>query len=255
MKNRKLKAPLSTLIVIGLSAMAIAIGSDKSTPSKLFSRWLMFGTKDSWELQTQDDDLTTATIALTATQQALDASEELLDDADVCYISFDWHIPNRHPNVDGRQNVMGWVVKVAPTNINGRVYEDHYVAFSAQAADQPSVLLIEYAKTLEDGTIQRYLSDVVTNSYPDKITVALDSGNHECYWFRSEVPEPFINEPRDWNGELLFGAPIDSGRGFDLSGILVVDDGNEVWVGDSGLKAIDGINYVFTNGICIGVAP
>ena len=87
MKNRKLKAPLSTLIVIGLSAMAIAIGSDKSTPSKLFSRWLMFGTKDSWELQTQRRRPNYRNHSSYRHTTALDASEELLDDADVCYIS------------------------------------------------------------------------------------------------------------------------------------------------------------------------
>lgn len=165
-------------------------------------------------------------------------------------ISFDWHAPNRLPE-HNRQNTLGWTVWVTPITIDGILYEDHYVAFNAQASDAPAVINIEYARTLSDGTIERYTSSVVTNSYPEKVDIHLQSGTYPCYWFRCAVPIPFVNEPRDWNGEALFGSPHGSGGGFDLAGTLVIDDGNNVWVGATTNIILNGVGQSFANGINI----
>jgi len=133
--------------------------------------------------------------------------------------------------------------------IAGKLYEDHYVSFNAAASTNPAVILIEYAKRRDDGTVERYSSEVTTNSFPDTTVVELQSGSHTCYWFRCPVPAAFTNELRDWNGEALFGSPSGSGRGFDLLGTLVVDDGDDIWVGASTNHVFGAITNEFKNGI------
>lgn len=169
---------------------------------------------------------------------------------DVVAISFDWHAPDRLPYHE-RQNVLAWTATVVPTNIDGTLYEDHYVAFNAMASTNPAVILIEYAGRREDGSIERYSAQVVTNSYPDFSVVELQSGAHTCYWFRCAVPTAFIDSPRDWNGEALFGSPSGSGKGFDLLGTLVVDDGDSIWVGATTNAVLGGMTNEFRNGINI----
>jgi hypothetical protein len=63
------------------------------------------------------------------------------------------------------------------------------------------------------------------------------------------VPAAFTDELRDWNGEALFGSPAGSGRGFDLLGTLVVDDGDDIWVGATTNIFMGGITNEFRNGI------
>ncbi len=169
---------------------------------------------------------------------------------DVVAISFDWHAPDRLPYHE-RQNVLAWTAAVVPTNIDGTLYEDHFVAFNSQASTNPAVILIEYAKRHDDGTIERYSAQVVTNSYPDTSVVTLQSGAYTCYWFRVAVPIPFVDSLRDWNGEALFGSPHGSGKGFDLLGTLVVDDGNNIWVGATTNHVLGGVRNEFRNGINI----
>jgi len=164
--------------------------------------------------------------------------------------SFDWHSPNRLPYHD-RQNVLGRTVWVQPTNILGRLYEDHYVAFNESATTNPAVILIEYCRKLDDGSIERYSMPTLTNSYPDMVTVTLQSGNHLCYWFRCEVPTVFTNCClRDWSGETLFGSPEGSGKGFDLLGMLLIDDDENIWEGANTNIIMDtSVNYPVRNGI------
>ena len=126
---------------------------------------------------------------------------------------------------------MGYVAAVIPTNIAGILYEDHYVSFNATASTNPAIITIEYAQTLDDGTAERYSANVTTNSYPDTHIVELQSGSYTCFWFRCAVPAAVTNCVRDWNGEALFGGPVGSDTGFDVLGTLVVDDGDNVWVG------------------------
>jgi hypothetical protein len=166
----------------------------------------------------------------------------------VCTISFDWHAPDRLPYHE-RQNVMAWTATVIPTNIDGTLYEDHYVAFNSAASTNPAVILIEYAGRDEAGNIVRFSAPVITNSYPDTSVVNLQSGAHTCYWFRVEVPAAFTNSVRDWNGEALFGSPEGSGKGFDLLGTLVVDDGDSVWVGANTNMVIGAQTNIVRNGI------
>lgn len=169
---------------------------------------------------------------------------------DVVAISFDWHAPDRLPYHE-RQNVLAWTAAVIPTNINGTLYEDHFVAFNSTASTNPAVILIEYAARHDDGTIERYSAQVVTNSYPDFSVVELQSGAHTCYWFRVAVPIPFVDSLRDWNGEALFGSPDGSGRGFDLLGTLVIDEGNYIWSGATTNHVLGGVTNEFRNGINI----
>jgi len=212
-------------------------GGSKETPvlSNLFR--MLFWHGEDWALaQAYDANassrqaVASATNALAAaTNTAAQAVAFVATNHTVTY-SFDWHSPNRLPYHD-RRNVLGRTVKVAATNIAGVLYEDHYVAFNERATTNPAVILIEYARTLDDGSIERYSSPTITNSYPIMVPVELQSGSHTCYWFRCEVPLAFTNCVRDWNGEALFGSPTGSGKGFDLLGTLVIDDGDNIWEG------------------------
>ena len=234
--------------VLALMVFAL-IGQDKPPPI-IRQLWrMMFWSADSvWQLQNQADKITVA-------EQDAEAAEILMAEIpeeieQPSYISFDWHAPNRMPWHE-RQNILGWTCQVVATNINGTLYEDHYVAFTGIAAEEPAVINIEYAAKLDDGTVVRETSATVTNNYPDTVTVSLQSGDYECYWFRCIVPERFANNGyvRDWNGEALFGSPIGSGKGFDLAGTLVIDDEGEVWLGKSGTFEIFGQTYTYTNGV------
>ena len=51
--------------------------------------------------------------------------------------------------------------------------------------------------------------------------------------------------------DTTFGSPSGSGRGFDLLGTLVVDDGNDIWVGASTNIFMGSITNEFRNGINI----
>jgi hypothetical protein len=191
--------------------------------------------------------------AQAATEAAHEATNELAvaaaaTNAAVYTLSFDWHAPSRLPYHDS-QNVLGFVPWVFPTNIDGVAYEDHCVAFDAVASTNPAVINIEYARKLNNGTVDRYTSGVVTSSYPATRIVTLQSGSYTCYWFRCAVPLTYTNAVRDWNGEALFGSPYDSGKGFDLLGTLVVDDGNEVWVGATTNMVIGVETNVVRNGV------
>lgn len=185
----------------------------------------------------------------TATNNAADAVAFVATNHIVTY-SFDWHSPNRLPYNDS-QNVLGRTVKVATTNIGGILHEDHYVAFNEQATTNPAVILIEYAWTLDDGTIERFSSPTITNSYPVLVPVVLQSGTNFCYWFRCQVPDAFTNSLRDWNGEALFGSPAGSGKGFDLLGTLVIDDGDNIWEGATTNMIVGGITNAVKNGIIL----
>ena len=79
--------------------------------------------------------------------------------------------------------------------------------------------------------------------------MTLQSGAYTCYWFRCEVPLAFTNAVRDWNGEALFGSPAGSGKGFDLLGTLVVDDGDSIWVGATTNVVLGAQTNEFKNGI------
>lgn len=230
-------------------AVSAIIGADKGpvTASAIF-KFLFWDPGQPWQLANVKAALDGAQASVDAAESDLDFVEAETETNDVVTLSFDWHAPDRLPYHE-RQNVLAWTAAVVPTNIGGTLYEDHYVSFNAAASTNPAVILIEYAKRRDDGTVERYSSEVVTNSCPDTAVVELQSGSHTCYWFRCPVPAAFTNEVRDWNGEALFGSPEGSGRGFDLLGTLVVDDGNEVWMGATTNLFIGGATNEFINGI------
>lgn len=242
--------------VAGIPGRAIAIalvvccalhgGSKGVTPVTRLMRMVFWTPGSPWHLMTASDD---ADAAAAAVDQAADdlAAASAATNAAIVTLSFDWHAPDRLP-YHAAQNVMAYVPWVFTTNINGVAYEDHCVAFNAVASTNPAVILIEYARTLDDGTVERHTSGVVTSSYPHTRTVELSSGSYECYWFRCAVPVDYTNSVRNWSGEALFGAPYDSGKGFDLLGTLVVDDGNDVWVGANTNMVIGGVTNIVRNG-------
>jgi hypothetical protein len=219
----------------------------QSPVSQLF-RLLFWHPSSPWQLAVPASDVAASEAALESASADLAETLAVVDSNEVVTLSFDWAAPARLPSHD-RQNVIAWTAKVAPTNIAGTLYEDHYVAFNAMASTNPAVILIEYARTLDDGSVERFSANVTTNSFPQAYPVTLQSGIYTCYWFRCAVPILYTNAVRDWSGEALFGSPADSGKGFDLLGTLVIDDGGDVWVGATTNILFDATTNEFRNGI------
>ena len=237
------------LIVFALAAFTIT-GADKGAAVSAVFRLLFFNPiSQTWPLAVASGDVSDAEQASATAADLAAQAKAVIDSNDVWTISFDWHAPDRLPYRE-RQNVLGWTAAVIPTNINDVLYEDHYVAFNSHASTNPAVILIEYAQTTPAGVV-RYSAEVVTNSYPDTTVIELQSGSHTCYWFRVAVPAAFVGSVRDWNGEALFGSPSGSGRGFDLLGTLVIDDGDDIWVGATTNHVFGTVTNVFENGINI----
>jgi hypothetical protein len=249
---------ISGRIVMGVLVVTCALhgGSKGISPAASLYRMLFWHGAD-WALLPAFDKNTQSKQAVATSTNAIESATNTaaavtayVATNNVITYSFDWHSPNRLPYHD-RQNVLGRTVWVQPTNILGVLHEDHYVAFNESATTNPAVILIEYARTLDDGSIERYSMPTITNSYPDMVTINLQSGAHTCYWFRCPVPEAFTNCCiRDWNGEALFGSSEGSGKGFDLMGMLLVDDGDNIWEGATTNIIMDtSINYPVRNGI------
>lgn len=235
------------LILFALAAITIT-GADKGASVSQIFRLLFFDpAAQTWPLADASDDVAETEQAVVTVTNLAAQAKEVIDSNEVWTLSFDWHAPDRLPHHE-RQNVLGWTAAVIPTNIAGTLYEDHYVAFNSNASTNPAVILIEYAQTTPQGVV-RYSAEVVTNSYPDTAVVNLQSGAHTCYWFRVAVPAAFVGSVRDWNGEALFGSPSGSGRGFDLLGTLVIDDGDDIWVGATTNHVFGAVANEFKNGI------
>jgi hypothetical protein len=237
------------LLAVLVLVVCAQSGGTKEGPTPLQSlfKFLFWDPGQPWQLSGADAMLDGAQESVAQAEADLDEVDAVTASNDVVTLSFDWHAPDRLPYHE-RQNVLAWTAQVVPTNINGTLYEDHYIAFNASASTNPAVILIEYAQQTPAGIV-RYSSEVTTNSFPDTTVVELQSGSHTCYWFRCPVPTAFTNELRDWNGEALFGSPSGSGRGFDLLGTLVVDDGDDIWVGATTNIFMGGITNEFRNGI------
>lgn len=247
---------ISRVFMVGILIYCTSVTGKGPNPlSSLFR--VLFWHGDDWALLPAYDSNAQSIQAVTASTNAINtatntslAVEAFVNSNTVVTLSFDWHSPNRLPYHD-RQNVLGRTVWVHPTNILGTLYEDHYVAFNEAATTNPAVILIEYSRTRDDGTIERYNAPTITNSYPVMIPVNLQSGSHTCYWFRCEVPLAFTNAVRDWNGEALFGSPEGSGKGFDLLGTLIIDDGDNIWEGATTNMVVNGVTNAVKNGIIL----
>ena len=245
---RSLDFPARAASILAVVFFTLIGGTKGPAPITQVLRLLFWDHPMTWALSEATQKTKAAVAANEISREAIEEVEAATND--VWTISFDWHAPDRLPYHE-RQNVLAWTATVVPTNIDGVLYEDHYVAFNAMASTNPAVILIEYAGKREDGSIERYSAPVITNSYPDTSVVTLQSGVYTCYWFRVAVPVAFTNSVRDWNGEALFGSPEGSGKGFDLLGTLVVDDGNDVWVGATTNHVLGSVTNVFKNGINI----
>lgn len=248
--------PLKALMALLLVFCAIDGRTKGGNPlSGLYS--MLFWNGAPWALQDAADAnasaasaLTSATNDIAAATNTIAATTAYVSTNSVITLSFDWGAPDRLP-YHAQQNVLGRTVKVATTNIADVLYEDHYVAFNAAASTNPAVILIEYARRDATGGVERVSSPTVTNSYPLMYPVTVQSGTHTCYWFRCAVPLAYTNSVRDWNGEALFGSPDGSKKGFDLLGTLVVDDGDNVWVGATTNMVIGNITNAVKNGIIL----
>jgi hypothetical protein len=235
------------VIVFALMSFTL-VGADKGAAAAKIFKLLFFNPiSQVWPLAEATRDTADADGAAAQAVDLSVAAQAVVESNEVWTLSFDWHAPTRLPYHE-RQNVLAWTAAVVPTNIAGTLYEDHYVAFNAAASTNPAVILIEYAQRTPTG-VTRYSAEVVTNSYPDTSVVELQSGSYTCYWFRCAVPVAFTNSVRDWNGEALFGSPSGSGKGFDLLGTLVVDDGNDIWVGATTNHVFGAVTNEFKNGI------
>jgi len=240
-----------SLIIVGLLISWFTVTGAPKTPDvvgKLFRLLFFNPVSQTWPLMQPDADITAAEAAVAQAEADLAQADAIVESNEVWTLSFDWPAPARVP-YHPRQNVLAWTAKVAPTNIAGTLYEDHYVCFNAAASTNPAVILIEYARTLDGGEVERVSAAVVTNSHPEMSVVELQSGSYTCYWFRCEVPAAYTACVRDWNGEALFGSPADSEKGFDLLGTLVIDDGGDVWVGATTNIVIGGVTNTIRNGI------
>lgn len=158
-------------------------------------------------------------------------------------LDLDWHTPTRVPDA---VNIMANQVWVNPTNIGGTLCDDHYIRFTATPTEAPSMIFDYY-----DLNGERYTVKADTNSYPQLFGVTLPSGVHSCYWFRCEVPARFVQRLRTWDGEVRFGGPLGSSYGFDLAGILLIDNGNAVWQGLTTNIVYNGQTLEHINGICV----
>ncbi len=243
-------SPWRSLIILLVAVSWFTLQGSTKAPDvvgKLF-KLLFWSPSSPWSLAEPSAKIQDAESAVAFSSNVLVEASGVITNNDVWTLSFDWHAPQRLPYHE-RQNVLAWTAAVVPTNINGALYEDHYVSFNAGASTNPAVILIEYARTKDDGTVERYSAETITNSYPNTYVVDLQSGSHTCYWFRCAVPIAYTNCVRDWNGEALFGSPADSGHGFDLLGTLVIDDANDIWVGATTNIMLGGVTHSFANGI------
>lgn len=253
--------PLRCLMCLLLICCALQGGSKGESPVAGLYRLLFWASTDAWPLiaaydynQQSAASVSSATNSIRIATNTAAAVTAQVASNKVFTISQSWSSPNRLPWHE-RQNVLGRTVKVAATNINGVLCEDHYVAFNYAATTNPAVILIEYAQTLPDGTVERYSAPTLTNSYPNMYPVALQSGVHTCYWFRCEVPSVYTNSVRDHNGEALFGSPDGSGKGFDLLGTIVVDRGGVLWIGSTTNLVANGATNAIKNGILLEAQP
>ena len=155
----------------------------------------------------------------------------------------DWHYSQRDPQP---ANILASVVWVNRTNINAVAYDDLFVEYSLPPSSSPA-MLFEYAMRL--GTIERVRP--VTNSYPDTVTLTLASGAHECLWFRCQVPASMVRNVRTWETEARLGGPVGSETGFDISGLLLIDNGAGLWQGRTLSTQIGGEACEFVNGILL----
>lgn len=245
-------SPWRKVGVIVVLLYATMTGATKAPPvmQQLF-RLLFWSPQSQWALAPTAGRTDAAAEAVEEAERGADDLEATATN-EVNYISFDWHAPDRQP-YHARQNVLAWTCEVRPIEVGGQLHEDHFIEFSAGVSTNPAVIEIEYAMTQKDGQVYRELANVVTSSYPHTEVVNLQSGAHTCYWFRCRVPQFAATAVRDWSGEALFGSST-GGAGFDLVGILQVDDNGQVYVGESGTYMLGGTQCVYTNGIMVEAA-
>lgn len=241
------------LVMNGLQAQVA--GGKGATPVGRVLRLLFFHADDIWPLAdaVRENEAAAATNAVTA--QILAAASNTLAEVgarvatqDVWTVSFGWPMGDRTPAHE-EQNVMG--EKPARSNvwINGELYHDHYVAFNALVGTNPAILSVEYSARTDAGAVQSWWADVTTNSYPSASVIQLEHGAYTCYWFRCKCPTALTNSVIDDDREVIFGAPPESDRGFNIAGVFVVSRDGQLWQGRTYTNVVDGLTNIVVNGI------
>lgn len=208
-----------------------------------------------WQLSEPAASVEVARQAITQGTNDLSIASNLFSEVDarlstqqVCTVSFGWPMRDRTPYHE-EQNVMGENPWRSNVWINGELYHDHYISFNESVGTNPSVISIDYTARADDGSMQRWLENVITNSYPQTHIVQLESGSYTCYVFRCKCPPAITNSVIDWDREVVFGAPALTKRGFNIAGVFVVSKNGQLWKGRSYTNIVDGVTNLTINGI------
>lgn len=178
-----------------------------------------------------------------AASNLLDAVISAASTSQCWTVDVDWPLASRY---DLGANVLVAFSWSQPTNVNGVLYDDHFLSFSQEPGDVPQMLFDYHDQT---GTTQ-YVA-AVTNSFPTTSIVLTQSGVQTCYWFRCEVPVAFTNCVRTWDDEARLGGPIGSGQGFDIAGTLLLDNGGTLYQGRTLTTTIGGQECEFQHGLLL----
>jgi len=247
-------------IIFTFCLISGAVIASENTPIRSLFRLLFWHADDVWALTQTATDISTATNN-TATAQNLiaQATNKLaavssqVSTQEVWTMSFGWPMADRTPP-NPRQNVLGETVWRSNVWVNGTLFHDHYVHFNELVSTNPAVLNIQYTKRLDDGTLQRWLANVTTNSYPNTSVINLEHGSYTCYWFRCQCPVAITNSVIDWDREVAFGAPLGSDSGFNVMGVFLIDDQyGDVWAGISLTNVVGSVTNIWLNGLKVEV--
>jgi hypothetical protein len=249
---------LATMIALCLLAGS-SIASE-STPIRSLFRLLFWHADDVWALTQVTADISSATNDTAVAQSLINSASNTLstvasqvETQEVWTLSFGWPMEDRTPP-NPRQNVLGECVWRSNVWVNGTLYHDHYIHFNELVSTNPAVLNIQYTKRLDDGTLQRWLANVSTNSYPNTSVINLEHGSYTCYLFRCQCPVAITNSVIDWDREVAFGAPLGSDSGFTVQGVFLIDEENgDTWEGISLTNVVNGVTNVWLNGLKVEV--
>lgn len=241
-------------ILLAIMLIAVTVQANEITPGSQLFRFLLWGAHQLWDLQPTVDTLALTTTALQQINEDHLATSNTVNtinaglSTNIWTVSFGWPMLDRTP-VDDRQNVMGEEVWRDSIWIENELYHDHYIQFNAHVSTNPTVLSIEYSARADDGSIQCWQANVISNSYPATFPIQIGTNTYSCYMFRNKVPNAITNCVIDWDREVIFGAPEDSGRGFSIEGVFVVDRDGEIWVGRNYTNIINNVTNVVLNGL------
>ncbi|HPS07288.1 MAG TPA: hypothetical protein PLG22_07135 [Kiritimatiellia bacterium] len=253
---KEMGIPARALAVVLIVFFTQEAATKGTTPVRRVLSFLFWDPGRPWQLAgtravldgAEEAVTSTALPDLAAGSNTLDQVSSLVETQEIWTISSGWPMSDRIPYHE-EQNVMGENPWRSNVWINGELYHDHYVAFNSMVGTNPAILSIDYTARADDGSVSRWLCDVVSNSYPQASVITLEHGSYTCYWFRCKVPAAITNCVMDWDREVVFGAPQGSGRGFNIAGVFVVSKDGQLWQGRTYTNIVNGVTNVVINGI------